>query len=210
MIRVGVIDYGVGNLRSVSNAVSHLGAEPVVSSQAAELSQCDRLILPGVGAFAHGMQALRERGLDAEIVRWAGAGKPLLGICLGMQLLLESSSEFGHAPGLGIVPGHIDALDRLPQAAQALRLPHVSWAPVRPVSPAADPLLRGLSPEATFYFVHSYALSADNPHCLAESDYLGVRFAAVVGSGSVFGVQFHPEKSGPAGLQLLQNFLFAA
>lgn len=208
MTRVGVVDYGVGNLRSVSNALAHLGARPLVSGEASQLEGCDRLVLPGVGAFAHGMQALKERGLDAFVRGWAAGQRPLLGICLGMQLLLEASSEFGETPGLGILPGRVDALPQLGSSRQVpLRLPHVGWAALQSRAEPAPDLLDGVPQEARFYFVHSYACRAEHPDCAATAGYRGIRFAAFLRRGQVLGVQFHPEKSGPPGLRLLRNFV---
>lgn len=207
MTRVGVVDYGVGNLRSVSNALAHLGAQPLVSGEASQLEGCDRLILPGVGAFGHGMKALQARGLDAFLRRWAAGHRPLLGICLGMQLLLEVSSEFGETPGLGILPGRVDALPELAPMQATLRLPHVGWAALHTLGDPAPALLTGVPPEARFYFVHSYACRPEHPACVSTAGYLGVRFAALLRRDQVLGVQFHPEKSGPSGLCLLRNFL---
>jgi glutamine amidotransferase len=205
--RVGVVDYGVGNLRSVTNALLHLGARPVVSGQASELERCDRLVLPGVGAFPHGMEALRLRGLDDFVRGWAAGGRPLLGICLGMQLFLDASSEFGETPGLGILPGRVDALQDLTSPQVPLRLPHVGWAALQPGGAPAPGLFDGVLPQATFYFVHSYACRAEHPACAATAGYAGVRFAACLRRDQVLGVQFHPEKSGPSGLRFLCNFL---
>lgn len=205
MKRIGVIDYGVGNLRSVVNALRFVGSEPVVSEEPATLMSCDGIILPGVGAFGYGMQALRVRGLDRVVSEAARVETPLLGICLGMQLLLEGSSEFGEHDGLGIIPGRVASFD-----SKALRLPNVGWLPIVPAARLdglAGTLLEGVGETSSFYFVHSYHAKADNPMTIATSEYEGHPFAAVVGKGSAVGMQFHPEKSGPAGLALLKRFV---
>jgi glutamine amidotransferase len=210
MKRIGVIDYGIGNLRSVANALRFVGAEPVVSDDAATLSGCDRIIFPGVGAFGYGMQALKARGLDKVVLEAAATEKPLLGICVGMQLLLNSSSEFGEHEGLGIVPGRVDRFERTSGDDRLLRLPNVGWLPLTVkdgLGGLADTLFDGVDETSKFYFVHSYHARADNPLMVATAEYDGLPFAAVVGNGSVVGTQFHPEKSGPAGLDLLKRFV---
>lgn len=209
--RIGIFDYGVGNLRSVANAIAHIGAEPVVSSDPAVLSGCDRAILPGVGAFAHGMAALQERALIEAVGHFSRAGKPLLGICLGMQMLGESSSEFGHTPGLGLIEGRAERLAPPDGAlaAERWRLPNVGWLPVRLTGTGgglAERLVARIARTDRFYFVHSYALPALASTTLATSCYCGAVFAAIVARDSIVGTQFHPEKSGPAGLAFLKHF----
>jgi glutamine amidotransferase len=213
MMRVGVIDYGVGNLRSVANALQHIGAEAVVTSDPVELGRCERLILPGVGAFAHGMQALSQRRLDGFVRDHAASGTPLLGICLGMQMMMELSTEFGRTPGLGLVPGAVDqfqpSADR-PETAPTFRLPNVNWLGLRPTERAeglALRLLEDVTPESRFYFVHSFCGAPDGPGAAAVATYDGVTFAAVISRGNVAGAQFHPEKSGPDGIRMLRNFI---
>jgi glutamine amidotransferase len=207
-MRVGVIDYGVGNLRSVANAVLEIGAEPCISSDAAELSGCQRLILPGVGAFGEGMRALRATGLDHLVRDAAGSGTPLLGICLGMQMLVESSTEFGEWDGLAILPGQVEKLED-PQAQGTQRLPNVGWLPLsRPAgSNSLDELFAGIEEDARFYFIHSFAVAGNSASAVATAHYGSREFAAVIARENVIGTQFHPEKSGPAGLRLLRNFL---
>lgn len=200
---IGIIDYGLGNLTSVAGAVEKVGFEPVVSADAGILSDCEKLILPGVGAFGDGMRNLRERDLVEPLTELVTkAGRPILGICLGFQLLAKRSEEFGDHEGLGWIDARVTALK---PDDEALRLPHVGW---NELYQSADCVLFDDIPdESLFYYVHSYALEPENGALVAgECDY-GGRFAAAVQSGSIFGTQFHPEKSQLHGLTLLRNFL---
>lgn len=201
MTRIGLIDCGLGNLASVRNAFEHLGV-PVETVRAPDgLFACSHLVLPGVGSFQAGMKRLRARGLDEAIRREVAAGKPLLGLCLGMQLLAAEGSEFEPAPGLALVPGRVIRL--APQDA-ALRLPHIGWNDVAFVSPS--PLFEGLGEGTAFYFVHSYGYDdPEAPTVRGIADY-GGPVVACIEQGRVFGAQFHPEKSQAAGLALLANF----
>ena len=210
MTRVGIIDYGVGNLRSVSNALKHIGAESFVSADANELLKCDRIIFPGVGAFGYGMECLEKKRLDRVVKEAELLQIPLLGICVGMQLLFESSSEFGDHKGLGVIPGKVDRIKRQENDSTPLRLPNVGWAGVsitERLEGLAAKFLRGLNISSQFYFVHSYCAAPDGPNTIATSRYANNSFAAVVAKGSVIGTQFHPEKSGLHGLNLLKNFI---
>ncbi len=194
--RIAVIDYGMGNRRSVEKALAHVGAEAVVSADFDVLRGADGLVLPGVGAFARGMVNLAETGLDALIHERVAAGVPLLGICLGMQLLFESSTELGGASGLGLVPGVVREID-----AGGRRVPHIGWNDVVLARPS--PLLPAGAP---FYHVHSFcAVPACAADVVGTTEY-GERFATVVERGCVHGVQFHPEKSSLDGLALLARF----
>ncbi|MFQ5763665.1 MAG: imidazole glycerol phosphate synthase subunit HisH [Rhodospirillales bacterium] len=200
---IGIIDYGLGNLTSVAGAVEKVGFEPVVSADAGVLSECEKLILPGVGAFGDGMRNLRDRDLVGPLTDLVTkAGRPILGICLGFQLLAKRSEEFGDHEGLGWIDARVAALK---PDDTALRLPHVGW---NELYQSADCVLFDDIPdESLFYYVHSYALEPENGALVAgECDY-GGRFAAAVQSGSIFGTQFHPEKSQLHGLTLLRNFL---
>jgi imidazole glycerol-phosphate synthase subunit HisH len=200
---IGIIDYGLGNLTSVAGAVAKVGFEPRISSDADELAGCDRLILPGVGAFGDGMKNLRARGLVEPLTRLVTmAGKPILGICLGFQLLARKSGEFGDHDGLGWLDAEVAAIEPIDPK---LRVPHVGW---NELYQRADCILFDDVPdESLFYYVHSYALRpADATIVVGECDY-GGRFAAAVQSGSIFGTQFHPEKSQLHGLTVLKNFL---
>jgi imidazole glycerol-phosphate synthase subunit HisH len=197
--RIGLVDYGMGNRRSAEKALEHVGARVAVSDDPATLGAMDGLVLPGVGAFPAGMAAIRARGLDELLAERVAAGVPLLGLCLGMQLLFERSDEHGGADGLGLLAGTVRALH-----AADLKLPHIGWSEVhwRHPSPLAGDL-----PDPTYlYHVHSYApVPTDEDVVLATADY-GEPFAAIVGAGTVYGTQSHPEKSSTHGLTLLKNF----
>jgi glutamine amidotransferase len=199
-VRIGLVDYGMGNRRSVQKALEHVGAEVLVSGDPAGLSACAGLVVPGVGAFPKGMARLRERGLDELLREQVQAGRPLLGICLGMQLAFERSSEQGGAEGLGLLAGEVRELPH-----DGLKLPHIGWNEVA-LRSEGSPLLEGLPDRCAFYHVHSFApVPADEHDVLGLSTY-AQPFASVVARGSFHGVQFHPEKSSAAGLRLLANF----
>jgi len=193
-----IADYGMGNLRSVAKAFEHVGAAAVVTADPAEIAAAAAIVLPGVGAFPEAMREIERRRLAAPIRDRVAAGAPLLGICLGMQLLFERSAEHGGSAGLGLLPGTVEPLH-----APGLKLPHIGWAPLEIERPA--PLLHGIAAGEPFYFVHSLAARPGAGELIASAEY-GERFAAVVGRGSVFGTQFHPEKSSAAGLRMLRNF----
>ena len=195
---IAIVDYGVGNLRSVQKALERVGATAVVSSDPATLDAAQGLVLPGVGAFGDGMASLRARGLVEPLLRQVEKGKPLLGICLGMQLLFAESEEMGCHPGLGLLPGRVV---RFPEG--TLKVPHVGWN--RLDAPQGD-LLAGVAGGAYAYFVHSYYVLPEDPvDVLATTEY-GVEFASVVGQERLWGAQFHPEKSQEVGLRLLKNY----
>lgn len=199
---VGIIDLGTGNIRSVVQAVRHLGATPEIVQDPARVRDHAALILPGVGSFGAASAVLNESGLSPAIVSAVRAGRPLLGICLGMQLLATEGEEGGRSPGLGLVPGTVR---RFPDG---VRVPHVGWNQVSPTRETF--LFNGIRPGEHFYFVHSYYLDAGDPSCVvATADYPDP-FPAAVSAGNVSGVQFHPEKSYLAGLKLLSNFLESA
>ena len=211
MTEVAVIDYGVGNLLSVSRALVHCGARAKVTADPAVILAADRVILPGVGAFANGMAALRASGLDRVVRQVAAAGTPLLGICLGMQLLLESSDEFGATDGLGLIPGRVVQIPSNATNGDSHKIPHIGWNAL--VLPAgrqhwADGLLGGIAAGEAMYFVHSFMAQPTDPaHRLADCLYGGIAVSAAVQRGAVLGCQFHPEKSGKVGLRVLANFL---
>jgi imidazole glycerol-phosphate synthase subunit HisH len=197
--RIGLVDYGMGNRRSAEKALEHVGAQVLVSGDPALLREMDGLVLPGVGAFPAGMRAIRELGLDELLSERARAGVPLLGLCLGMQLLFERSEEHGGAEGLGLLAGAVRQL-----RAPGLKLPHIGWSEVR--WRRSTPLAEGLPDPSYLYHVHSFAAVPDGEQAvLATADY-GEPFAAVVGQGDVYGTQSHPEKSSTHGLRLLANF----
>lgn len=200
---IAVIDYGIGNVRSVLNAFEHIGARAVLTRDIDELGKASGLVLPGVGAFGEGMRRLDLYGLREPLISLACAGKPLLGICLGFQMLMRSSTEQGRHGGLSLIDHEVV---RLPVDA---RLPHIGWSRVRVADDAtmSPRLLAGLDGEL-FYFVHSYSvLKPLQPVVAGLASYADCEIAALIESGNVFGTQFHPEKSGEAGLQMLRNFL---
>jgi glutamine amidotransferase len=200
-VTLGLVDYGMGNRRSMQKSLERAGATVVLSGDHDALAATDGLVVPGVGAFARAMAALNATGL-AELVRdRAAAGVPVLGACLGMQLLFERSVEFGETAGLGLLPGDVVRLD-----ARGQKLPHIGWNDVRWARPSA--LSEGLPDPAPFYHVHSFVpgIDLDSEIALGISDY-GSEFASVVGRGNVFGTQFHPEKSSRDGIALLANFV---
>ena len=198
MAQVAIIDYGVGNLRSVEKAFVATGVDAIVTSDERELRDANRLVLPGVGAFAACMSALCERGFDRLVSEKAAAGTPLLGVCVGMQMLFEESEEFGRTAGLGLLRG------RVRRFSDQLLVPQVGWNQIKQQS--AHPLFRSVSDEAFFYFVHSYYCEPPQTEiAIGETEY-GVTYASVVARDNVAGVQFHPEKSQAVGLKLLHNF----
>ena len=191
---VGIVDYGAGNLRSVQKALEAIGVPALISGERSVLDGCDKLILPGVGSFGAGMAELSARGLDAYIKARARDTK-ILGICLGMQFLLERSFEEGEHAGLGFVPGQVVRFARG-------KIPQIGW---NRVFRLRTPLFDGIAEDTRFYFVHSYRADCAEGYAAAMTDYC-VDYPSAVCSGSAYGVQFHPEKSGAAGLRLLQNF----
>lgn len=195
---MAIIDYGVGNLRSVEKAFAATGCSAVISADENLLRKAERLVLPGVGAFGACMNALTERGFDELVRERVTAGTPLLGVCVGMQMLFEESDEFGPTPGLGLLRGRVR---RFPDD---LVVPQVGWNQIGQRS--SQPLFEGIKDSAFFYFVHSYYCEpAEREVILGETDY-GVTYASVVARENLCGVQFHPEKSQTAGLRLLSNF----
>ena len=195
---IGLVDYGMGNRRSVEKALEHVGASVLVSSDPAALERAQGLVVPGVGAFPRAMERIRERGLDELIAERRQAGVPILGICLGLQLLFDSTTELGGAAGLGLLPGTVSDLQ-----ADGLKVPHIGWSPVRWERDSR--LVEGIESETPFYFVHSLAPRPEPGELLGSAAY-GARFACAAERDNVFGVQFHPEKSSAAGLRLLANF----
>ncbi len=201
MTTIAVVDYGMGNRRSVEKALEHVGARAIITRDPASLEGADALVVPGVGAFPHGMRNLVELGLDERIRAAAAAGTPVLGICLGMQLLFERSQEHELTEGLGLLAGGVSLLD-----GGGLRIPHIGWNDVRFERPS--PLTAGLPGEScAFYHVHSLVARPEDPADVIATTEYGERFATIVGHGNVFGVQFHPEKSSRDGLALLSNFV---
>jgi imidazole glycerol-phosphate synthase subunit HisH len=198
---VAIVDYGMGNRRSVEKALERVGARVALTGDHDTLLAADGLVVPGVGAFPAAMARLRDAGLDELIVRRAQAGTPVLGVCLGMQLLFERSVELGGDEGLGLLPGEVVALRPRPPA---LKVPHIGWNVV--TMTRASPLTDALPERCAFYHVHSFvARPSEEPDVLGRGDYGGA-FVSMVARGDVYGVQFHPEKSSTHGLALLRNF----
>jgi len=198
---IAIVDYGVGNLYSISHSLSFLGIENVVTSEEETLRQAEKLILPGVGAFGDARKKLGDTGLDGLLVERAEAGTPLLGICLGMQLLFEKSYEYGEHPGLGLIPGQICPLKE--DIPSSLKVPHIGWNALR--FTGNSPLLRYIREGDSVYYVHSFYAKNAGGAVKAVSEY-GVDVPGLVQMGNVYGAQFHPEKSGPVGLNILRAF----
>jgi glutamine amidotransferase len=210
-VEIAVVDYGMGNRRSVEKALERVGANVTISSDHERLREVAGLVVPGVGAFPRGMANLRELGLDELLRERLAHGTPVLGICLGMQLAFERSTEQGGTQGLGVIGGEVRQLPRAgtPSGAQAgehgtLKLPHIGWNEVS--FRASSPLLEGLPERCAFYHVHSFAPVPSAREDVLGTAVYGAPFASVVAHGSFYGVQFHPEKSSAAGLRLLANF----
>ena len=197
-MKIAIVDYGLGNLRSVMRGLEKAGASAVLTSEPELIDAADGVVLPGVGAFREGMEQLGE--LRSTVIRAAG-NVPVLGICLGMQMLLEISEEHGLHQGLSLVPGVVRQLPRMP----GIKIPHMGWNTISVQQPG-HPLFEGFSRETYMYFVHSYYAETMDDCVLSTTEY-SCRFASTVASGNAFGVQFHPEKSGEAGLRLLSNFI---
>lgn len=205
---VTIVDYGLGNLMSVSQAVSHVGANPIVTSDPEVVATAERIILPGVGAFAVAMGFLQGLALDSALRDANSRGTPLLGICLGMQLLFTDSLEFGHTAGLGFIEGTVRPVVDEGAENSGVRSTHIGWRSLNVTEAGLNhPLLTGTQSDDSVYFVHSYSgHSTDPTHALATVDYAGAEIVAVVGADNVLGVQFHPEKSGRSGLRILESF----
>ncbi len=208
---ITVIDFGLGNLLSVQRGLEHVGAKVTRTNDPEQIACAEKLVLPGVGAFSSAMERLQELGLIPAIQMAVSREIPFLGICLGMQLLMDQSMEYGETEGLGLIPGKVVPIPNISPKGEHLKIPHIGWNSLIPT--AADSqwsatLLAGTKPDASFYFVHSYMCKPSEPSdCLAHCDYGGRLVTAVVRRGNVTGCQFHPEKSGPTGLRLLSAFL---
>lgn len=208
--KVVIVDYGVGNLLSVQRAVEECGAEVITSPEPDVIARAERVILPGVGAFANGMQALESLGLVEVVKAIAARGIPLLGICLGMQMLFDESTEHGVTKGLGIIPGRVVPVPRLGHDGLPLKIPHIGWNSLVVPQGSAwnETILKNSSPGDSVYFVHSFMAAPENPETrIADCLYGGNRISAIIGDGNVVGCQFHPEKSGEVGLRILEVFL---
>ncbi|EKF1561255.1 imidazole glycerol phosphate synthase subunit HisH [Listeria monocytogenes] len=193
-----IIDYDTGNTKSISKALDFIGLQNKISSDATEISQADGVILPGVGAYPEAMKELTRRGLDKTLKEIAATGKPILGVCLGMQLLLESSNEHSFTIGLGLIPGHVEKLPEEPEFA----VPHMGWNQLQ--IKRATPLTKQLDGEYVYY-VHSYYANCPEEYIIATSGY-SIEVPGMINNGNIYGAQFHPEKSGQIGLEILKGF----
>lgn len=200
---IAIVDYGVGNLFSLQSSLKQIGEDCAITNSKAELENASHIILPGVGAFGDAIHKLRRNGLDQVVYKQAKAGKPLLGICLGMQLLYEASSEYGLHAGLGLVHGQVTSLEETLGKGNTLKVPHMGWNDLTFVG--ESPLLIHNKPGDFVYFVHSY-YAVVTPETVAWAQYGDVKVTAAVQCGNVFGTQFHPEKSGDTGLRMLKAF----
>lgn len=198
---IAVVDYGVGNLRSVSKALERVGGDVCVTSSPAEIERADAVVLPGVGAFAHCMDNLRAAGLEPCVRAAAASDRPFLGVCVGMQILFEESDEFGRVEGLGILPGRVR---RFEPDDPSLKVPHMGWNELDVKRRA--PHLEGIEDGTRVYFVHSYYVETPDPRIVATTTTYGVEFVSSAWRGNVFATQFHPEKSQATGLAILGNF----
>lgn len=198
---IALIDYNMGNLFSVTQAFKYCGETPRIVTDAAELMKFDAAVLPGVGNFGEGMLRLRESGLAEKVIEFAQTGRPLLGICLGMQMLLGESDEAPGATGLNLIPGKVR---RFPE--MGLKVPQIGWNDVA-FKKESVPLLAGLEDKSFFYFVHSYYVCPDAAGAVIGETEYGVRYASIIGRDNIYGCQFHPEKSQNCGLQIVKNFI---
>ncbi len=209
MSNITIIDYGIGNLLSVKRAFTHIGANLSIAKTAEDIEKSNKLILPGVGAFSSCVNELKERELFDPIKKAANDGKMLLGICVGMQMLFENSEEFGNHEGLGLIDGSVKAIPFIDIEEKPHKIPHIGWSPLFcPENRTwADPMLSGVDLNSEVYFIHSYAAHpSEFDDRIADSKYGGHKISSIVKKGNVYGVQFHPEKSGSVGLKILDNF----
>lgn len=206
---VVVVDYGVGNLRSVTRAIAQCGFTPHLTSDPTRIVSCERLVLPGVGAFGSCIDALKAQGFVEALIEVMDSGRPVLGICVGMQMLFDSSDEFGLHSGLGRIAGNVRAVPSSGKDGKPHKIPHIGWAGLSGVRIGwQSTILSGIEPGSACYFVHSFAAEPQSEeNLLAVADYNGLPLCAAVRSGNIYGVQFHPEKSGEVGLRILSNFL---
>lgn len=205
--KIAIVDYGVGNLYSIQKAFNKFTAKAVITDEVKEIMSADALVLPGVGSFEAGMNGLRIRNLETTIKQFAKTGKPVLGICLGAQLMLMKGYELGEFMGLNIIPGKVVKFSKL---AQKTKVPHIGWNKIyfQKTASKGTTLFKAVNNEAQVYFVHSYILEPDDRKVVfATTEYGGHKFCAVIKKGNIYGCQFHPEKSGPVGLKIIENFI---
>ena len=200
---IAIVDYNMGNLASVQNAFAKLGKETVVESDPKKFKEYDKLVLPGVGAFGDAMEHLRERNMITALQDFAQSGKYMLGICLGMQLLFESSEEFGEHQGLGLIKGHVSAFDTS-KFSEPLKVPHMGW---NRMFTTQHPLFKNLDEEHYLYFVHTYHVNCENENDIIGRTNYGYEFTSAVAHENIMGIQPHPEKSHENGMKILQNFI---
>lgn len=213
-MKVIIVDYGLGNIFSIQRAIAYLGHKPLISDKAQDILKAERVILPGVGAFGDGMQNLRVKGLDEVLLECAASGKLILGICLGMQLLMSESEEFGLHKGLNLISGRVTRLPKLLEDGTKIKIPHVGWNQIFPKDSKEDTnawektILSENSAGDFFYFIHSYRVIPENREdMLAITEYYQETFCSVVRKRNIFGCQFHPELSGEAGLKIYRQFM---
>lgn len=209
MSKVSIINYGIGNILSVERAFKKVGADVEYVTQKGEIEKAEHLVLPGVGAFKNGMTELKKRDLVQAIQSYCTENRPFLGICLGMQMMLDESEEFGHSKGLGIISGRVVRIPDIDQYKNSLKVPHVGWNILNCTSSTEvwnNTILNGICPSEEVYFVHSYAACLSEEYRLADTYYGGNKLAAVIKKGNCYGTQFHPEKSGKVGLKIIYNF----
>jgi imidazole glycerol-phosphate synthase subunit HisH len=213
MPKVTIIDYGIGNILSVKRAFEYCGAKIILTDSPTEIINADYLVLPGVGAFADGMQGLREQNLIGAIQEYSTKGNPFMGICLGMQMMLDESEEFGNHQGLGLIAGKVVAIDNTTTEGEPHKVPHIGWNElVLPVGKTKTwwkhTMLDATVEREATYFVHSFTAVPKDPECrLADTYYGGRLISAAIKKGNIYGCQFHPEKSGEVGLRMIRNFL---
>lgn len=195
---IAIIDYGMGNLRSVQKGFEKVGFDAQITSDPEAVRKAEKVVLPGVGAFGDAMENLRNAGMIDVIKDTVKAGKPFLGICLGLHLLFDSSTEFGFHEGLGIIPGQVKLLP------PGLKVPHMGWNQIE--LQKSDPLLKDIPDDSAFYFVHSYYVEPDDPADITTLTDYGMKFTSIASRDNIFGIQFHPEKSSSLGLRILKNF----
>jgi glutamine amidotransferase len=211
MPNVVVIDYGMGNLLSVTRAFEYCGAAVIVTDSPTLIADAERVVLPGVGAFADGMKGLKKKKLIDAIKKFSSKNKPFLGICLGMQMMMDVSEEFGMHKGLGIVRGKVAIIPQVGSNGSFHKIPHIGWNGLRLPDSRKNwerTILEGIAPGEFVYFVHSYSVVPDNNvNELAQCQYNGLHLSAAINSGNLYGCQFHPEKSGEVGVKIIKNFL---
>jgi len=212
MSKIGIVDYGSGNIHSIEKALKYVGAETNLITEPKQVDECDKIILPGVGAFGSASRRLQSLGFKEKILKVIIERKPVLGICVGMQMLFERSFEYGEHSGLAALSGSIEKIKPSVYMGLKVKIPHIGWSAIcRPVKNSNKlwnkTILKGISEDTKFYFVHSYSANPKNPDiCLADTIYGSQHLTAAVQSGNLYGTQFHPEKSGEAGLVVLENF----